>query len=98
MELKKADLSEPHAWCYVNPFALLYVLCSEVLGFAKFLESCTLAAGAAMSKLVLYSDEVSAGDPLRPDEAAKSNACTGHCFNTRTGSECGRMDGLYLGF
>ena len=56
--------AEPYQWTIVNPFALLYVLCSRSCHFAAFLAHCV---SGLIARVVLYTDETNSGNQLRPD-------------------------------
>ena len=50
---------------YINPFALLFKLCTVNVAFATFLKSCCKGGRA---RVIIYADETRPGNVLRPDK------------------------------
>ena len=49
---------------YINPFALLFQLCTVSVAFATFLKSCCKGGRV---RVIIYADETRPGNALRPD-------------------------------
>jgi len=58
------ETADPYQWPIVNPFAFLYVMCLKSVRFAAFLKKCV---GGGVAGIVLYTDETTPGNQLRPD-------------------------------
>eukprot|EP00973_Karenia_brevis_P024784 3416706-Karenia_brevis.AAC.1 len=54
-----------HKWSYLNPFAVLFLLCQNVEYFNMVAQYLT----GSIAGMLLYCDETNPGDPLRPDMA-----------------------------
>ncbi len=52
---------------YLNPFALLFVICNVSSQFFSMLKGVTGAAGTKALRIVLYLDGINPGNPLAPD-------------------------------
>ena len=68
MELPLED-GKVHAWTYADPTTLLYIMCSRSRNFADLMASSCSEGSAGC---VLYSDETTPGNQLRPDSARES--------------------------
>ena len=62
IEIRIGDIAVP----IINPFAWLWLLCTQTTHYCAFLRHC-VAAGPA--RVVLYADEATPGNQLRPDKA-----------------------------
>ena len=62
IEIRIGDIAVP----IINPFALLWLLCTQTTHYFACLRHC-VAAGPA--RVVLYVDEATPGNQLRPDRA-----------------------------
>ena len=54
---------------YVNPFAFLFHLCRISTKFAALLRRCVDAAPRGVLSLVIYGDEMTPGNPYRPEKS-----------------------------
>ena len=54
---------------YVNPFAFLFHLCRISTTFAALLRMCVDAAPRGILSLVIYGDEMTPGNPYRPEKS-----------------------------
>ena len=68
LELSLPMVSGCYTWTVCNPFALLYILCSESLKFGCLLrQHLRQESGCYNGSLCIYSDEATHGNQLRHD-------------------------------
>jgi len=60
------------SWSYINPFALVWLLCSRSQGFARFLRQCYDSSEDCVRRLALYTDEATPGNQQRPDNSRQT--------------------------
>ena len=73
--VQRLDLGTPALcqWEYVNPFAYLYHLTRMSKGFSELMTA-TLGSAQGPLRIVLYIDEVTPGNPLRPDKGRSTQS------------------------
>ena len=64
------DIPTPYRWPYLNPFATLYYACKMCIGFAILMRD---ALRGGIGHIMIYADEVTPGNVLRPDSGKKSD-------------------------
>ena len=57
----------PYLWPYLNPFALLFYICSTCVAFARMLKD---SVAGIVANIIIYADECTPGNVLRPDKGA----------------------------